>query len=332
MTEAKQKKSSKELYRRYRPATLDDMYGNDHLKSIMRNFLKEGNLPHCILLTGGTGCGKTTLARILKTELDCDDTFGWHELDASSMRGIDTARELGKQSQFKPAKGKSRIFLLDECHNFGVGGSSEKNLAQNALLKTLENCPEWCYFILCTTNPEMLLKTIRGRCIEYQLDTLNDDEMTDLVSDIAKKEGKKIPKKVLSLVSKNAFGHPRNAVQILQSIMSLGNVKDMIKMAKKEADKQSGVNELAYALLDDADWPTISQILRNLFKAKVDPESIRRSIMGMMQSGILNGWAESKSVDPLTILEVFVKNPTFTAGAPAIVYCCRKLWNDNGED
>lgn len=323
---------AKELYRQYRPTTLDEMYGNDNLKKIIGNALEKNNLPHCLLFTGGTGCGKTTLARILKTELDCDTTFGWHELDASSMRGIDTARELGKQSQFKPAKGKSRIFLLDEVHNFGVGGSSEKNLAQNALLKTLENCPEWCYFILCTTNPEMLLKTIRGRCIEYQLDELGDDEMLALVSDIAKKEKKKIPTKVLSLVAENAFGHPRNAVQILQSVMALKNVKEMVKMAKKEASKQSGVNELAYALLDDADWPDIAQILRNLFKAKVDPESIRRSIMGMMQSGILNGWAESKTIDPLTILEVFVQNPTFNSGASAIVYCCRKLWNDNGSD
>jgi len=319
-----------ELYRKYRPQNLKQMVGNASTIKALQNYINKDSLPHCILLTGPTGCGKTTIARIIKNVVQADDKFGYRELDASVFRGIDTARELSKEIIHRPIKGKAKVILLDECHNFGIGGASEKNLSQNAILKTLESCPEWAYFILCTTNPEMLIPTLKGRCTNFAMETLQDKDMRKLLITVAKKEKKKIDKEVSQLIIDNAFGHPRNALQILSKTLVLDNLEDMKKAVKEEIQKKAGINQLCYALLDGKKWPEIRKIIDGLKDEQ--PETIRRGMLGMLSSALVKGWGDYKKVNPFFVMSWFIENNTYDSGMAGIVYICRAITDKVGAE
>jgi len=315
-----------ELYKKYRPPTLKKMVGNKETIKSLQTYLDNGNLPNCLLLTGPTGCGKTTIARILKTELQADTDFGYKELDATIFKGIDTSRDLAKEIQFKPVKGKSKIIVLEEAHSFGVGGASEKNQAQTGLLKTLENGPDWCYFILTTNHPEMLIPALRGRCTQFAVNTLSEKETKLLLMRIAKKEDIKINKEITKLIFDYSLGHARNAVQFLSKISTLENIEEMEAVLQKEVEKQNQVKELCYALLDMKGWGVVKKILLGL--KKETPETIRRSVLGMMESALLQSWGDKKAGDPWIIMSWFYDKNTYDSGFSGIVFCCKAICDE----
>ena len=158
------------LYHKYRPDNLEDFIGGREAISTLKTMLSDTEkCPHVFLFQGPTGCGKTTLARIIASELKCtgDDL---KEIDTADFRGIDTARDIRKKLQFKPMESPCRIWIIDECHKMTPD-------AQNALLKTLEECPDHVYFILCTTEPQKLIKTIVGRCSVFSVNVLSSEPL-----------------------------------------------------------------------------------------------------------------------------------------------------------
>ena len=159
-----------ELYKRFRPKSLDAVVGNGGTVAALQKFLKKGNLPHTILFKGPSGCGKTTLARILAKELGCG-VLDLREYNSADFRGIDTIRDISRIMTNAPAAGNCRVFILDEAHQLSKD-------AQNAALKILEDTPKHVYFFICTTDPQKLIATIRSRCTEMPVDLLKLDEMT----------------------------------------------------------------------------------------------------------------------------------------------------------
>lgn len=291
------------LYHVHRPKQLDHIYGNEDVIESLEGLLKQKNPPQAYLLSGPSGCGKTTIARIIADKMKAGDDF--IEINSADFRGIDSVRELIKQSRFAPLKGKKKVFLIDEVHK-------QTNDAQNAMLKLLEDPPHHSIFILATTNEEKLISALKGRCTHLKVKQLEDEELQSLLKEICKKEKIEVPKKIISMIAEETQGHPRHAIQILDQIKNL-SPKKMKQAVQKAADTQSETIELCRAIINKKQWSEIALILKNL--KQEDPESIRRAVLGYATSVLLN----KKDNRIAAILEAFAE-PTYNTGFPGIVY------------
>ncbi len=295
---------------KYRPKTLDEVAGNQLVVSILKKQLsKETSQPlsRAILLHGPTGCGKTTLARIIAKELGVQEE-DLKEIDSADFRGIDTIREIRKQSTYKPLNSPFRVWILDEVHRL-------TNDAQSALLKTLEDTPKHVYFILCTTDPQKLLPTIRGRCAQFQVQPLNEKEMKRLLLRVVKAEGESLAKEVYDQIVQDSQGHPRNALQILAQVLSAGPEK-RLEVAKRTAEVQSQTIELCRALMSNrTPWKKVATILEGL--KDQDPEQIRRAVLGYCQAILL----KEPNNQAAAVMEEFIE-PFYNSGFPGLVLAC----------
>lgn len=197
------------LYNKYRPKEFSEVIGNEAAVSYLETISEEEEeRAHVFLLHGPTGCGKTTLARIASKEIGCSEN-NTTEIDSATFRGIDTVRELRKTSRYQSIGGGSRVWIIDEIHKMTTD-------AQNALLKLLEDHPSNCYYILCTTEPEKLLPTVRGRAIQLEVKPLTDPQMFSLLKRVVKGQDQKLKKSVYDQITEDSLGLPRNAIQILE--------------------------------------------------------------------------------------------------------------------
>ena len=294
------------LYLKYRPNALAEIEGNREIVITLRGMFKKNEIPHSMLFHGPTGCGKTTLARIVAKELGCAEN-NLIEIDTAQFRGIDTVRDLRKNIQYTPLGGGIRVYIIDEVHK--MTGD-----AQNAFLKILEDTPKHIYFILCTTDPQSLLPTIKGRCSQFQVQLLSDDDMKSLLTKIAELENDSIEDEIIEQITQDSQGHPRNALQILEQVLSTPK-KRRLTIAQQAAIEQSESIALCRALMKKQGWSEVKKILQGL-KGQ-DAEGIRRVVIGYASSVLLN---TDNAVAGL-ILEAF-QEPTYNMGFPGIVLAC----------
>jgi len=296
------------LYLKYRPANLDELRGNSQVITTLKGMLSNlENCPHSFLLHGPTGCGKTTIGRIIARELGCTG-YDLREINSADFRGIDTIRDVIKSSQFMAMESTCMVWLVDEVHKM-------TNDAQNALLKILEDTPRHVYFILCTTEPQKLLATIKGRCSQFQMSPLSDSEMRILLKRVARRESTGLEEEVLTQIVNSAKGHPRNALQVLEQVLNVPVEQRMETAKKAEAEVIQSI-ELCRALINKKSWKEISAILTGL--KDQEAEGIRRAVLGYCQAILLSGKDE-----PLCglILEEFI-NPFYDSGFPQLTYAC----------
>lgn len=205
------------LYRKYRPESFGEVIGQEHIVRAISGSLKTGKIAHAYLLCGPRGTGKTTIARIIAKELNTS-VNDIYEMDAASNRGIDDIREINDNIHTLPFDSKYKIYILDEVHMF-------TKEAWNALLKTIEEPPEHVIFILATTEFEKIPETIISRCQSFVFKKPTDVILSQVVTNVAKKEGYKLEEGGAELIALLADGAFRDALGTLQKVISFSKDK-----------------------------------------------------------------------------------------------------------
>lgn len=300
-----------ELYRRLRPTKFNEVIGQPMAVRILTDLVKKKNIPHAIAFTGASGCGKTTLARILVTKLGCNKE-DFCEINAADARGIDTIREIRSHMGYAPMQGSCRIWLIDEAHRL----TSD---SQSALLKMLEDCPDHVYFMLATTDENKLLPTIRTRCTEIRLISLPQKPMEDLITGAAKKEGIEVSKELLKQLIECADGSARKALVLLEQIAGIEDEAERIDAVQKADSKRDAI-EIARSLINPkATWQEIAAIIK---RVEDDPEKIRRMILGYASAVLLNGTKISPNA--YLVISCF-ETDFFASGKAGLVRACYEV-------
>ena len=228
------------LARKYRPRSFEQMVGQGHVVQALGNALTSGRLHHAYLFTGTRGIGKTTVSRILAkslnctgadgtggvtarpcgvcqacTEIDADRFIDYIELDAASNRGIDEVRDLIERAAYKPSVGRFKVFMIDEAHQL-------TKEAFNALLKTLEEPPDYLKFVLATTDPEKMLPTVLSRCLQFNLRPMAPETVQQHLQQIVQAEGVPADAAALRLLARAARGSMRDALSLTDQAIAYG--------------------------------------------------------------------------------------------------------------
>lgn len=223
------------LARKYRPQTFEDMAGQPHVLAALKNSLASGRVHHAYLLTGTRGVGKTTIARILAKCFNCekgvtpepcgvcascraitDGTFpDLIEIDAASRTKVEDTREILENVQYKPVAGRYKIYIIDEVHMLSASSF-------NALLKTLEEPPEYVKFILATTDPQKLPVTVVSRCLQFQLRALSAEDIGRRLKFVLGAENIPCEEEGLAEIARAAGGSMRDALSLADQAIAAG--------------------------------------------------------------------------------------------------------------
>lgn len=225
--------------RKYRPQNFSTVVGQSHITTTLKNAIKNNQLAHAFLFCGPRGVGKTTCARILAKTINCENqtadgeacntcnscisfdagnSLNIHELDAASNNSVDDIRSLVDQVRFAPQAGKYKVYIVDEVHMLSSS-------AFNAFLKTLEEPPPYAIFILATTEKHKILPTILSRCQIFDFKRITNNDTIEHIQEICDKEHIKAEKAALHVIAQKSEGCLRDALSILDKIVSFSNGK-----------------------------------------------------------------------------------------------------------
>ncbi|HKX39614.1 MAG TPA: DNA polymerase III subunit gamma/tau, partial [Burkholderiaceae bacterium] len=228
------------LARKYRPPNFSAMVGQEHVVQALTNALTQRRLHHAYLFTGTRGVGKTTVSRILAKSLNCTGADGtgditatpcgvcdacrdidagrfvdYVELDAASNRGVEEITQLLDQAVYKPVLGRFKVYMIDEVHMLS-------NTAFNAMLKTLEEPPEYLKFVLATTDPQKVPPTVLSRCLQFNLRPMAPQTVHEHLADVLQREGIAAEPGALHLLARAARGSMRDALSLTDQAIAYG--------------------------------------------------------------------------------------------------------------
>lgn len=297
----------------YRPNSLEELFGNESIKESLKSVLAREDKPKTILLTGPSGCGKTTIARIIAKILNCNE-MDLIQHNISDMRGIDTAREIIASCQFEPLYGDVRVIILNEIHK-------STNEFQNAMLEILEEPPKGVYFILCTTEPEKLLKTVKTRATTYIVTTLRKHDMISLISWVTESEKVQLSEKVKNAILFAAEGCARKALVILDQIIDIQEEEKQLEAINENTPSEVVIIDLCRKIMAKEPgpnrWKELSVMLKGVDS---DAEGVRRAILGYLTSVLING--DHKNGERVARLIAEFSNNYFDTGKSGLITSC----------
>lgn len=289
------------LYRVYRPQTFDALIGQDAISQTLLNALRYNRLAHAYLFCGPRGTGKTSTSKILAKAVNCLDPQDGEpcnacenclainedrfldviEIDAASNRGIDEIRSIREQVRFTPSMGKRKVYIIDEVHMLTTE-------AFNALLKTLEEPPAHVLFILATTDPQKVPKTVLSRTQRFDFHRIPTPVLANHLREIADQEGIDITDDALALIAKNAAGGMRDAISLLdQTIAFAGENIDKGAVLKMIG----GLDDTALVALIDSlingDTAAIFDVLDHLLRQGGDARALMHSLLTYLRDLLL---------------------------------------------
>lgn len=269
------------LYRKWRPDEFQEVKGQEHIVTTLKNQIKHNRVGHAYLFCGTRGTGKTTIARLIAKAVNCENpvdgspcnecesckaisagaSMNVIEIDAASNNGVDSVRQINDAVRYSPSTGKYLVYIIDEVHML-------TNSAYNALLKTLEEPPEYVKFILATTDVQTIPVTVLSRCQRYDFKRISLDIIADRLEELLKREGIPATREAINYVAKAADGSMRDALSILDQCIAfnlgeevtydkvleiVGSVDLDIYLSLFDAIKARDT-KAALALINDAVW------------------------------------------------------------------------------
>lgn len=221
------------LYRKFRPAEFEDVKGQDHIITTLKNQIKADRIGHAYLFCGTRGTGKTTVAKIFAKAVNCEHpvdgspcgecamckniaagiSMNVIEIDAASNNGVDNIREIREEVSYRPTEGRYKVYIIDEVHMLSIG-------AFNALLKTLEEPPSYVIFILATTEAHKIPITILSRCQRYDFRRITVETIANRLTELMEKEGNDVEEKAIRYIAKAADGSMRDALSLLDQCIA----------------------------------------------------------------------------------------------------------------
>lgn len=281
-----------ELYKKHRPTMYKDIIGQQEAVKMLQS---KKEIQHFLLFTGPSGCTKTTLARIVAKKLGCGQ-HDLHEVNCADFRGIDTIRDIRTQMDLAPISGKCSVWIIDEAHKL-------TNDAQNAFLKMLEDTPNHVYFMLATTEPNKLLKTVITRATQIVTRLLTPKEVSTLVKRIAAKENFKLTEEVEEKIVNVCEGSARKALVLLESILDVKDEEDQLSIIQK-GDYQAVASNIFKELISPyGKWANLAPTLKTI---EEEPEGIRMYVLAAARNVLLaNGKGASRA---FTIIQSFRDN------------------------
>ena len=221
------------LYRKFRPQEFDDVKGQDHIVTTLKNQIKADRIGHAYLFCGTRGTGKTTIAKIFAKAVNCEhpvdgspcgecptcraiaagNSMNVIEIDAASNNGVDNIRQIREEVEYRPTEGKYKVYIIDEVHMLSIG-------AFNALLKTLEEPPAYVIFILATTEAHKIPITILSRCQRYDFRRISIDTITARLRELMDAEQVTVEDRALRYIAKAGDGSMREALSLLDQCIA----------------------------------------------------------------------------------------------------------------
>ena len=300
------------LARKYRPQRFADVAGQDHVTRTLLNALSQGRVAHGYIFSGHRGIGKTTIARILASALNCRTEVGSAqrptpepcrvcdscteiragnavdviEIDAATNRGIDEMRELRDAARYRPARDKYKIYILDEANQI-------TDAAFNAMLKTLEEPPEHVVFMMATTQPEDIPQTIRSRCQHFSFHAVKFHDILAQLRDIAKKEDIVAEDEALALLAEAGDGSMRDALSIMDQAIASAPVENGKPRLSAEQIRElmgtvpNAVFERLMESIGEGQTATVIEELNRLLNAGNSPAQLARQFVRYLRNVLM---------------------------------------------
>lgn len=283
----------KALYRTYRPASFDEIAGQEHITKTFRNALKNNKIAHAYLFSGPRGTGKTSIAKIIAKAVNCEqapvdnpcneceicrgiDNNSINdviEIDAASNNGVDEIREIRDKVKYLPGVGKYKVYIIDEVHMLSAG-------AFNALLKTLEEPPKHVIFILATTEPHKIPATIHSRCQRFDFRGVSVPEMIKRMNTIISEESISIEHEAVKVIAESAEGGMRDAISLLDQVVSYTDKKVSVEDVHviRGTVSNEKLLKIAMAIYDNNSVEAIKQLDDLIILGKEAPRLVENLI------------------------------------------------------